>query len=134
MLVRIKVNDNVWIEETVDKEVDAFKALSRITEVFQFNHCGACNKKNIKFVCRKDKDDNDWLEIVCQDCRAKLIFGQTKGKGGEIYPKTRWNNLSETQQQQRAEEKDYADKHYGYLPNGGWFHYKGNYQEESKEE
>jgi len=75
-------------------------------------------------VCRKDSSDNDWLEIVCEnwtDCGAKLVFGQTKGKSGDIYPKIRWNNLSATQKEQRADEEEWADKHGGYLPNGGWY-------------
>lgn len=125
MLVRVRINDDVWIEEETDKEVDAFKAIARITETFKHDKCGRCGCTDIRFVCRTDKDDNDWLEIVCQnhDCRAKLVFGQTKGKGGEVYPKKRWNNLSATQQRVRAKEKEYADKHHGFLPNGGWFIY-----------
>jgi len=74
MLVKVKVSDDIWIEEEAEKEVDAFKALSRLTEIFQHKKCGRCNSTNIRFVCRKDKDDNDWLEIVCKDCGAKLVF------------------------------------------------------------
>lgn len=125
MLVRIRINDDVWIEEEADKEVDAFKTIARITEIFKHDKCGRCGCKNVRFVCRRDKDDNDWLEIVCQnhDCRAKLVFGQAKGKGGEIYPKRRWNHLSEAQQKDRAKEKEYADQHRGFLPNNGWYAY-----------
>jgi len=127
MIVRLKINDDLWMEEEAEKEVDAFKIASRLNEVFKHDCCGKCGNRKVNFVCRKDKDENDWLEIVCQDflkCGAKLVFGQTKGKGGEIYPKTRWNNLSETQQEQRKDEHDYAEKHNGYLPNGGWFIFK----------
>ena len=67
--------------------------------------------------------DNDWLEVTCQDCRAKLVFGRTK-KGGLIFPKIRWDQLSEKQKEQRANENVYAEKHRGYLPNKGWFIYK----------
>jgi hypothetical protein len=126
MNVRVRVSDSIWIEEEVEKEVDAFKALSRLTEVFKHTHCGRCKSANVEFVCRKDRDDNDWLEICCRNsqCRAKLVFGQAKGKGGEIYPKIKWNNLSETQQEQRDDEREWAEAHNGYLPNGGWFVYK----------
>ncbi len=127
MLIKLKISDDLWIEEEADKEVDAFKAAARLTEIFKHNQCGRCNNKNVKFVCRKDKEDNDWLEIVCQnfkDCGAKLVFSTVKGKGGAIYPKTRWNHLSETQSNQRSDEKDYADSHNGWLPNSGWYIYK----------
>ena len=135
MLVRVKITDDLWIEQETEKEVDTFKALSRIQEVFKHDKCGKCGSTNVRFVCRKDKDENDWLEIVCKEmkCGCKLIFGQTKGKGGEIYPKIRWNNLSATQQEQRADEKDYAEGHGGFLPNGGWFKYKGNYRDGENE-
>lgn len=124
MLIRLKINDDLWIEQEADKENDAFKAISRLTEIFKHEECGRCHSRDIKFVCRKDKDENDWLEIQCssfQNCGAKLVFSTVKGKGGEIYPKTRWNHLSETQQEQREDEKDYSEKHNGWLPNGGWF-------------
>lgn len=127
MLVKVKISDDIWIEEEAEKEVDAFKALSRLTEIFQHKKCGRCSGKNVRFVCRKDKDDNDWLEIVCQnfkDCGAKLVFSTVKGKSGDVYPKIRWNHLSETQQSQRADEKDYAESHNGWLPNGGWYIFK----------
>jgi hypothetical protein len=129
MIIKVKINDDLWIEEEADKEVDAFKAAARLTEIFKHDRCGRCKKKDVKFVCRKDKDENDWLEIVCQnfnECGAKLVFSTVKGKGGEIYPKTRWNHLSETQATQRADEKDYSDNHNGWLPNGGWYIFKKN--------
>ena len=123
MLIRMKINNSLWIEAEAEKEVDAFKAASRLQEVFCHENCGKCKSVDTKFVCRKDKDQNDWLEIVCNKCRAKLVFGQVKGKGGEIYPKIRWDNLSATQQEGRQDEKAYADAHNGYLPNNGWFVY-----------
>ena len=107
MLVKVQIGEGIWIEEEVEKEVDTFKALSRITEIFKHEKCGRCNSKKFNFVCRKDKEENDWLEIVCQnfkDCGAKLVYSTVKGKSGDIYPKTRWNHLSETQQSQRADE------------------------------
>lgn len=126
MLVRQLVSNGVWLEEEVSTEAEAFKMLSRMREVFHHPKCGKCGCTDVAYVCRKDSDDNDWLEVVCQNhnCRAKLIFGQTK-KGGQIYPKTRWDNLSEKQQEQREDEKEYAEAHRGFLPNGGWFQYKG---------
>lgn len=125
MLVRLKISDDLWLEEEVESEASAFKTAARLTEIFKHDACGKCGNRNVKFVCRKDSEDNDWLEVVCQDfnCRAKLIFGQTK-KGGQVYPKTRWDKLSEKQQEARQDEKEYADSHKGFLPDGGWFQFK----------
>ena len=125
MKARIKANDNLWFDVEAEQEDELFKQIARVQEIFQHNGCGACGSFNIKFVCRLDSSDNDWLEITCQDCRAKLIFGRTK-KGGLIFPKIKWDQLSEKQQEQRINEKSYADKHRGYLPDKGWFIYKPN--------
>ncbi len=127
MLARIKVSDNIWIETDSDSEAELFKSVARVQEIFQHETCGRCGNKNVKFVCRPDKDENEWLEIVCQDfakCGAKLVFSQKKGKGGIIYHKNRWDKLSATQQKERADEKEYAESHNGFLPNNGWFVYK----------
>ena len=125
MIVRKQVSHGIWLEEDVSTEAEAFKTIARMTEIFDQPKCGKCNGEHVKFVCRKDSEENDWLEIVCQNksCRHKLVYGATK-KGGEVYPKTRWSLLSETQQETRADEKEYADSHNGWLPNGGWFLYK----------
>ena len=123
MKARIKATDNLWFDVEAEQEDELFKQIARIQEIFQHQACGACGSINIKFVRRLDSSDNDWLEITCQDCRAKLIFGRTK-KGGLIFPKIRWDQLSEKQQEQRINEQPYADKHRGYLPDKGWFIYK----------
>ena len=125
MKAKIKATDNLWFDVEAEQEDELFKQIARIQEIFQHNGCGACGSTNVKFVCRLDTSDNDWLEITCQDCRAKLIFGRTK-KGGLIFPKIKWDQLSEKQQEQRINEKSYADKHRGYLPDKGWFIYKPN--------
>jgi hypothetical protein len=116
----------VSFEVEGDSEYEIFKQIARVQEVFDHNKCGKCGSGHTKYVCRLDKDENDWLEVVCQECRAKVIFGRAK-KGGVIYPKIRWDQLSEKQQEQRANEQAYAEKHYGYLPHNGWF----NFQRES---
>jgi len=123
MKAKIKATDNLWFDVEAEQEDELFKQIARVQEIFQHNGCGACGSTNVKFVCRLDNSDNDWLEITCQDCRAKLIFGRTK-KGGLIFPKIKWDQLSEKQKEQRINEKVYADKHRGYLPDKGWFIYK----------
>ena len=129
MKARIKANDNLWFDVEAEQEDELFKQIARVQEIFQHNGCGACGSTNVKFVCRLDNSNNDWLEITCQDCRAKLIFGRTK-KGGLIFPKIKWDQLSEKQQEHRINEKSYADKHRGYLPAKGWFIYQPHKQKE----
>jgi len=123
MKARIKASNDLWFEADAETEEKLFKQVARVQEIFQHSCCGKCNSLNVKFVCRFDSSENDWLEIVCQDCRGKLIFGRTK-KGGQIYPKIRWDQLSEKQKEQRVNEKVYADKNRGYLPDRGWFIYR----------
>jgi hypothetical protein len=123
MRARIKASNDLWFEVDAETEEDLFKQVARVQEVFQHEECGSCNSRNIRFVCRFDSSENDWIETVCQDCRAKLVFGRTK-KGGQIYPKIKWDQLSAKQKEQRINEKAYSDKNRGYLPDGGWFIYK----------
>jgi hypothetical protein len=113
------------IKVEAEDEPTFFKEIARAQELFCFDKCGVCDNLDVSFRCRIDREENEWLEIVCNNlsCRAKLPFGQTK-KTQEIYPKTRWNHLSETQQEQRESEKTYAESHNGFLPNGGWFIYR----------
>jgi len=123
MKARVKASNDLWFEVDAETEEDLFKQTARIQEVFQHESCGQCGSQNVKFVCRFDSSENDWLEVVCQECRAKVVFGRTK-KGGQIYPKIRWEQLSDKQKEQRINEKTHADKNRGYLPSKGWFIYK----------
>lgn len=125
MRARIKASNDLWFEVDAETEEELFKQTARVQEVFSHEKCGKCRSPNVKFVCRHDSSENDWLEVVCKEtgCRAKIIFGRTK-KGGQIYPKIRWDQLSEKQQEQRINEKAYAEKNRGYLPDSGWFVYK----------
>ena len=123
MKARVKATDDLWFEIEGDQEDEVFKQIARVQEIFQHKGCGACQSKDIKFICRLDSSDNDWLEVGCKTCRAKLGFGRTK-KGGLIFPKIKWDQLSDKQKEQRANEKSYADKNRGYLPDRGWYIYK----------
>ena len=123
MKARIKATDSLWFDVEAEQEDELFKQIARVQEVIQHRGCGHCQSPNVKFAWRLDSSDNDWLEVTCQECRAKLVFGRTK-KGGRIFPKIRWDQLSEKQQEQRINEKTYADKNRGYLPDKGSFIYK----------
>lgn len=132
MKILIQVAENITVEVESESEKDLFKSVSRAKEIFGHTKCGRC-QTNADYVTRKDSEDNDWLEMQCKNpkCRAKLVFGCVKGKENKLFPKIRWNNLSETQQEQRKDEQDYADNHNGFLPYGGWFVYKNSTKESS---
>ena len=123
MKANVRATPDLTFQVDAETEEELFKQVARVQEVFQHQSCGKCSSPNVKFVCRHDSSENDWLEVVCKDCRARVIFGRTK-KGGQIYPKIRWDQLSEKQKEQRANEKAYADKNRGCLPQRGWFVYK----------
>ena len=93
------------IEVEGEKQKDVFGELARAQEVFQHEACGKCKGGELRFVVR-NVDDNDFYEIHCLDrqCRARLAFGQHKGKEGTLFPR-RKNSDSE------------------WLPNGGWMKY-----------
>ncbi len=121
----IKISPNLSFLVDGEEEAELFKGISRVTELFSSTKCGKCKSDKIKYVCRKDSNDNNWLELACQEvgCRAKLSYGVTK-KGGYIYPKVRFSQLSYTVQAERTECQAYADQHNGWLPSGGWFIFK----------
>ena len=121
----LKINDYLKLKAEADDEASLFKEVARLSELYRYTRCGKCENEDTRFVCRVDSEGNDWLEIVCNDlsCCAKLVYGQTK-KGGKIYPKIRWDDLSDTQKEQRSDEQAYAEKHHGFLPNNGWFVYR----------
>ena len=74
---------------------DLFKQIAQAQEVFGIAECLGCGGDNLKFVTRMH-DDNEYFELRCADCGAKLAFGVHK-KGGTLFPKnwTRWNGQEE---------------------------------------
>ena len=86
-----------------EKQTDVFTGLARFQEVFEHRTCGKCSKSDTKFVVR-NVDDNTFFEMHCMGCRARLAFGQHKGKDGTLFPKRQ-------------------DKDHNWLPNGGWTKY-----------
>ena len=121
----VKGSENLSFEVSADTEPELFKQIARVQEVFAIQCCGKCKNSNIKFSVRSAAKKSKWLEVTCQDfnCRAKLVYSTTED-GDLVYPKIRWDNLSEAQKEQRSDEQEYADSHNGFLPNGGWFIFK----------
>ena len=92
-------NGRISVEIEGDTQKDLFKNLSAFQEVFGESVCGKCASENLRFIVRTVAA-NDYYEIRCTDCGARLEFGQAK-KGGALFPRRK-------------------DKDGEWLPNGGW--------------
>jgi len=97
------------VELEGETQRDLFGKISAFQEVFDATTCGKCGSTNVKFIVRK-VDDNEYYEIRCQDCGAKLAFGCNK-KGGGLFPK----------------RKDAGGNR---LPDGGWVKWNPETQKE----
>lgn len=105
--MKVKYNSNsgrLSVEVDGESQKDVFQQLASFQEVFDHSQCGKCGCSDLRFVVRT-VDDNSFHELHCQNakCRARLAFGQHKGKDGTLFPR----------------RKD-GDQ---WLPNGGWTKY-----------
>ena len=91
-------NGRVSAEFEADTQREFFAQIARFQEVFEESKCGKCGSENLKFVVRT-VDDNEYFELRCLDCGAKLAFGSMK-KGGGLFPKRKDGD--------------------NWLPNNGW--------------
>lgn len=93
-------NDRISAELEGETQRDLFEQVSSFQEVFGESCCGRpdCKSENLKFVVR-NVDDNQFYELKCEDCYAKLQFGAHK-KGGGLFPKRKEGDT--------------------YLPHNGW--------------
>jgi hypothetical protein len=92
------------VELDGDTQRDVFGNLAKFQEVFE-SSCGKCGSTNLKYVVRT-VDDNEYYEIRCLDCGARLAFGCHK-KGGGLFPVRK-------------------DKEGKWLPNRGWVKWNPN--------
>lgn len=76
---------NISVELEGETVRDLFGQLATFQEVFGEDTCGKCKGHNLKFVVRQ-VEDNEYYELRCADCHAKLAFGCNK-KGGGLFPK-----------------------------------------------
>jgi len=103
MKVRYTSGDGrLSVEVEGENQKSVFGEIARFQEVFEHTICGKCNGQDLRFVVR-NVSDNDFYEIHCVNpkCRARLAFGQHKGKEGTLFPRRK-------------------DDSGGWLPNGGW--------------
>lgn len=78
-------NQRLNVEIDSDSVKETFKKLAEFQEVFDESHCQLCNHEDLQFVVRT-VDGNDYHELKCKNCFAKLAFGQHKS-GGSLFPK-----------------------------------------------
>lgn len=88
---------NVSFECDTIKE--AFGQLSTFQEVFGETNCGKCDSDRLRPVVREN-DGNEYYELRCTDCGAKMAFGANK-KGGGLFPRRK-------------------DTEGNWLPDNGW--------------
>lgn len=91
-----------------DTQKDMFSQIAAFQEVFGEEKCGKCGSTNLRFVVRT-VDDNEYYELRCLDCGARLAYGVNK-KGGTIFPKRK-------------------DKDNKWLEHKGWVKWTGNKDE-----
>jgi ribosomal protein L40E len=92
-------NGKISVEFEGDSQKSLFAQIAAFQEVFEESKCGKCGSENLRFVVRT-VDENDFYELRCLDCGARLAFGVNK-KGGSLFPK-------------RKDDKG------GWLPDKGW--------------
>ena len=116
MHVTFKVNEKLDVSFDANLQKDIFQGLATLSEVFGISKCGACNKPDIRYVVReasKGTKKYQYHELHCNNCRARLAFGQHDGEKGTLFPK----------------RKDAEGK---YLANNGWVKYTPGQKEENE--
>jgi len=78
-------NGRLSVELSGDDQKSIFSEIAKFQEVFEESVCGKCGSDNVRFVVRA-VDDNEYYELRCADCGARLSFGVNK-KGGTLFPK-----------------------------------------------
>ncbi len=89
MLQVSKTVGHITITAEEESTLELFKSLAMLEEAFAGNEqCGKCNSTDLKYVWRVSESEGETYEypdLVCQECKAKLHFGQSKD--GSVYSK-----------------------------------------------
>lgn len=83
-------NGRVKAEFDSESAKDLFGEIHKFQEVFEEDTCGKCGSEDIKYIVR-NVDDNQYYELRCGKCGARLSFGVNK-KGGGLFPKRKDND------------------------------------------
>lgn len=108
MQVQMKVAPQVIVTAEGDNHIELFDQLASLQEVFSNDKCGKCGSTALKFVSRQDKEENDYHELQCTKCWAKLAFGHHK-KGKSLFPKRKDDDKGTV-----------TGEPNGWLPTNGW--------------
>jgi len=92
-------NERISVEIEGDSHRELFTQIGKFQEIFEEDACGKCGHDHVRFVVRT-VDDNQYHELRCKSCGARLSFGSNK-KGGGLFPKRK-------------------DSEGNWLPDGGW--------------
>jgi len=119
MRVTVWVNRNISVdvEGTDDKALFKGIAQAQNHEFWADSCCGKCGCEDVKYQVRTvntDGEENEFFEIVCKKCYAKLSFGHAKAGG--MYAK---------RLEVGAKGKAIKDEHDKgiKLPNKGWLRF-----------
>lgn len=87
MEAQYKTRDGrIVFKVTGEAPKDLFKGIAQLQEIFEADsQCGCCDSNALRYSVRT-VEDNDYYELVCSACHAKLSFGQHK-KGGTLFAK-----------------------------------------------
>lgn len=85
MKALIPLNNGITVEVDGDTSQDCFRQVAAFQETFNDTKCGLCDSTNLLYVVRK-VEDNEFFELRCIDCYAKLTFGSAKNTKA-LYPK-----------------------------------------------
>ena len=120
MKIQAKISPKIIIEVEGKSQTDVFDQLATASEVFGESCCGMCEGTDFRFAKRIVGTD-EYYELVCTngDCGAKLSFGLSKQKKGEMFPIRKI--IQEGKERGRPNRKNgtYDKKH------RGWTKYKG---------
>lgn len=114
----------VSVEGRTQKEI--FDALAMADEVFGEKCCGLCKSNDIRFA-KRVVDGNDFYEMACTKCGARLSFGQSKKRPGELFPIRKL--IQEGPEKGKPSRKDGS-----YDQSNGWTKYRGKPLEEEDDE
>ena len=81
----VKIGDNMTVQAEGKTTKDIFKEISKIQETFEDTQCGLCTSHHLQYSVR-EVEGNEFYELRCKDCYAKLTFGQAKGID-KLYPR-----------------------------------------------
>jgi len=105
MKIRYQSKNRLWFEWDASTTKEVFEHLAKLQEIFDISHCGCCQSTDIRFVMREN-EGFQFYELRCNECHAKLEFGQRR-EGGELFPKRK-------------------DENNNWRDNGGWYKYQAN--------